>query len=129
MEFLLLPKPSRGRRTRTILPQGKKWRSVEDVLCKSARMMRRWKVLVKLDRRTELEHLATELEKRGTGPERITWTRSTTAQTSSSEASPLCPSQLGSSDVVDVGEGEVVSDALFHVAPSLPISVPSVEIC
>ena len=35
----------------------------------------------------------------------------------------------GSSDVVDVGEGEVVSDALFHVAPSLPISVPSVEIC
>ena len=74
--------------------------------------------------------LATELEKRGTGPARITWSRSTAVQTSSLEASPLWPSQLVSRDVVDVGVGEVVSDVLsIHVAPLTTRSVLSVENC
>ena len=108
--------------------QGKKWRSVEEVLYKCARMMRIWKVLLKPDKLMELERLIEALEKRGAGPARIAWSSSTTTQESSSGASPSLRFLVGSRVAAEAGVGEAVRDiASCHVSPMNTYVVLSVE--
>ena len=72
--------------TKWCLLSGQKVESVEDVLCKSAKMMRRWKVLLKPDKLMELERLIEALEKRGAGPARIAWSSSTSSSLGASRS-------------------------------------------
>ena len=99
------------------------------VSCKCAGMMRRWKVLIKLDKLEEVEGF-TGLERRGAGPVRIAWSSSPPAPISSLGASPSRLSQSGSKDVANVGMGGFVCDPtnLYIVPMNTHVELASVNL-
>ena len=92
--------------------QGQKWRSVEVVLSRCAKTMRRWRALIKPDKELELEFIIVELEKRGAEPARIAWSSSAS---SSLGASRSPRHRLASRGAVEGGSQEDAHDLSMSV--------------
>ena len=59
---------------------------MEGMLSKCAKTMRRWRLLIKQDKITELEYFIAALEKRGAEPARIAWSSSNSSSLGASRS-------------------------------------------